>query len=365
MSSESPKLKYELLELVRAMSPEEVSHLYQNARLRSICSTWEGVNIGMTLPADAITSIGSFLDASRLREFQMCCKQTMSDLDILWREIGAATFRNLVVGGATFRNAAQGTNWNRRYVRFAQSLRIDSGCGVMSPVDHHTMCTSVPAYQKVSCTLPAGFSVLTSGSTFIEMTVSVKFSPEAVRSVIGLIEAPIGGSPHSLSCDRGLSRKHWGLAFGPLTGVVSSQGKYFDDFQTYRARHGLKDYLSLAMEEPVTVRVGILIDRRRIAFYRLPESDYADWECTGFVYETTHAELFPCLMFSHIGARDAVQVTINRVGSPPPYFPHVNEVAADLTSWSSFAEDGLESATRPPPNSPMYLPRPGELTVDF
>jgi len=203
------------------------------------------------------------------------------------------------------------------------------------------------------------------------MTVSVKFSPEAVRSVIGLIQAPlIPGHEQSLECDRGLSKKYWGLAFGPLTGVVSTHGRYFDDFSTYRARHGLRDYLTCALSGPVSVKVGIYINDGQIAFYRLPESDYFDYECTGYVYDCSTAtdmtylqldacnntsQVLPCVMLSHIGHHDHISISIEKISTEPPYMPHSNTIALNPSNWSLFADDvaGItDHVHRAPPNSP-------------
>jgi len=349
------QLKGELIDSICEMDQDELSTLIQSVRLSSIRSSWTRIDVSTTLPEDAITLIGSYLDASDLCKWQACSKSMMYELDILWRETGIRRFGRMVVDGEYFRDADCYTSWFSRFVDFSRAIQISCGNGVMGSVARCTVRTTIPFYRKISCTLPAMFSVPTSGSTFIEMTVQVKFSPEAVRSVVGLIEAPVSEGDLTLNCDRGLSRKHWGLAFGPLTGVVSTQGRYFDDFQTYRARHGLKDYLALALHTMVSVRVGIFIDDGRVAFYRLPEADYADWECTGYVYLCKQEFIHPCLMFSHIGHRDRITVSMDKVGGAAPFYPHVNQVALNWDNWKSFAEDGLEEAVRPPPNSPSSI----------
>lgn len=344
-----------MIESISSMQAQELANLRQSVRLLKLRQENEGNDLSMLLDGDAIATIGSFLSARDLSTLQNSNKHMRESLDSHWKAIGCSTFPNVRVSNERFDYQSERL-WYDRYCRFTKSLRIFPTKGVLGSQHNRTCSTCIPLFRKVSCTIPAMFSVETSGRTFIEMTVSVRFSPEAVRSVVGIIESPVSGGRESLMCDRALSRKHWGLAFGPLTGVVSSGGRYFDDFTTYRARHGLHDYLSKAMEEAVTVKVGIFIDNRRIAFYRLPESDYLDWESTGFVYETEHKEVLPCIMFSHIGHRDSISITIDRISERPPYYPHANARAlSDPTSWNSFAESNLDDVLAPPPNSPMMM----------
>lgn len=349
--------RQEMIECVASLQAQELNDLKQSLRLLKLRRENEEMDLSMLLGGDAIATIGSFLGARDMSILQNCNKHIRESLDSEWKAIGCSKFANIRVNDERFDHPDE-MMWYSRYSCFTRALRIFPTRGVLSSDLGRGCASCIPLFRKVSCTIPAMFSVVTSGKTFIEMTVSVRFSPEAVRSVIGIIESPLIGGLDSLMCDRALSRKHWGLAFGPLTGVVSTGGKYFDDFTTYRARHGLHDYLSRAMEQTVTVKVGIFIDERRIAFYRLPETDYPDWESTGFVYKTDHKEVLPCIMFSHIGHRDSISISIDRISERPPYFPHMNDRAlADNTSWNSFAESNLDDVLAPPPNSPMMMSR--------
>ena len=360
LSFRQGSLKQELIDSIAVMGDEELFPLRQFMRLSSIKSIWSDLDSSLALPEDAITSVGSFLGARDLAAWQTCSKTMHSSLDSKWLLLGLERFHNVRLDGRSFGERDEScSSWFLRYTEFRKSLRLCTRAGVMCLTGCNTVETAIPMYKKVSCTIPSKFGISVSGSTFLSLTVSVKFSPDAVRSVIGLIDFPqTGGWGQSLECDRGLSRKYWGLAFGPLTGVVSSMGKYFDDFSTYRARHGLKDYLAAAMNETVVVRVGIFIDNGKVAFYRLPESDYSDWECTGFVYDcSTHGVqseyILPSVMFSHIGHRDSVSVCIDGISPRPPFYPHVNASAMhNWDGWNSFAEDGIDVLTRPPPNSP-------------
>ena len=382
-AARSASLREDIISTISDMDYEELSTLFQYVRCTSIRMEWTGVDISATIPEDAIYSIASFLDAKSLATWQACSSHMLRSFDGAWQTRGSDRFRNILVDGEGFSSGALAEfSWFRRYVEFSRRMRISTRDRVLmaSPSNPKAVITCIPLYQKVYCTVPAEFSVALSGTTYITMGVSVRFSPEAVRSVVGLIQSPIFPLPStSLDCDRGLSRKYWGLAFGPLTGVVSTQGRYFDDFSTYRARHGLKDYLTTALSETVTVKVGILIHEGRVAFFRLPESDYPDWECTGFVYDccadlTTpqsylnfleNPALFPAVMFTHIGHRDEVAVSIDSISDRPPYWPHVNESALNFNSWNSFLEDTHEIAASaeissnpvspPPPNSPMSI----------
>lgn len=356
-------LKQELLDSIDMMDSKDLLPLREFLRMSSIRSTWSDVDASLALPEDAITSIGSFLGAKDLAAWQTCNETMLKALDSKWLTLGVRRFHSIRVHGRCFEEKGDSGSWFSRYIEFSQALRLCVREGVMKLCNkRYTVETCVPMNKRVSCTIPAKFGIATSGSTFVSMTVSVKFSPEAVRSVIGLIDLPLGGSGwrQSLECDRGLSRKHWGLAFGPLSGVVSSMGRYFDDFRTYRARHGLKDYLATALNEPVAVRVGIFVDNGKVAFYRLPESDYSDWECTGFVYDCSSGDhrgdnktLLPSVMFSQIGHNDHVKVAIEGICDRPPFYPHTNSAALhNWNGWNAFAEDGIETVMRPPPNSP-------------
>jgi hypothetical protein len=355
MSTYIETIQQEVVDTVKSMEEDDLLVFRQYIRLNSICRELKGVDLMNALPEDALLQVGSFLNARDVSNLQMGCKVLFQAFDSAWQVFGESKYSTILVEGKTFQGAS-GACWFDKYLSFAKSLRIAPRKGVIERGRNlKDVKTCIRLFRKVSCTLPTLFSVVTSGRTFIEMTVSVKFSPEAVRSVIGLIESPIKGDTESLKCDRALSRKHWGLAFGPLTGVVSSRGQYFDDFSTYRARHGLHDYLGRAMHEQVTLKVGIYIEEGKIAFYRLPEHDYPDWECTGFVFESAHVELYPCLMFSHIGHRDSIYLTVTDIRNTPPYMPHVNTKAVSRDNWSSFAEEGLDGLLAPPPNSPMMM----------
>jgi hypothetical protein len=363
MLSNIGEIRSEIIRSVDALSQDDLLVIRQSLRLSTLRRELRGVDITHVLPGDTISCIGSFLDASSVARLQQTCRTVNEALDSVWRDRGALDFDGIIVDGERFVSKSVCGSWYKRYVHFTRSLCIFPRRGVLEASVSRKVRTFIPPYRKVSCTLPATFSILTAGRTFVEMTVSVRFSPDAVRSVIGLIEAPIKGGPESLLCDRGLSRTHWGLAYGPLTGVCSVQGRYYDDFSTYRARHGLTDYLSLALENEVSMRVAILIENGMVAFYRLPvDSDYVDWECTGFVYEIKHAHMVhPCMMFSSIGSRDSIALKIDRVSRDPPYYPHINEKALRKSSWNSFAEEGLDAAAPPPPNTPVLVSQDIEM----
>ena len=379
-AARSASLREDIISTISDMDYEELSTLFQYVRCSSIRIEWTGVDISATIPEDALYSIASFLDAKTLATWQASSSSMLRSFDVAWQTRGSDRFQNIMVEGEGF-VSPQSTeaSWFHRYVEFARRIRLSTKERVLaaSTSNSRAVSTCIPLYQKVTCTVPAEFSVALKGTTYVTMSVSVRFSPEAIRSVVGLIQSPIYPLPSSsLECDRGLSRKYWGLAFGPLTGVVSSQGRYFDDFSTYRARHGLKDYLTKALTETVSVKVGILIHEGRIAFYRLPESDYPDWECTGFVYDcfanlstptsflnfVDTPSLFPAVMFTHMGHRDHVLVSIDGISDRPPYWPHVNESAMDFENWNSFQPEtptfehhDHPTSSPPPPNSPMSM----------
>ena len=383
-AARNASLREDLISTISDMDYEELSSLFQYVRCTSIRTEWNGVDISATIPEDAMYSIASFLDTKSLSNWQACNRNMMSSFDNAWKVRGSDKFRNILVGEEEFSqfDSAEAT-WFHRFLHYSRHMRISARDRVFkaSSVNHHSVETCVPLYQKVSCTVPSDFSILLTGTTYVSMTMAVRFSPEAIRSVIGLIQAPIFPLPESsLDCDRGLSRKYWGLAFGPLTGVVSSQGRYFDDFSTYRARHGLKDYLTKSLSETVEVKLGIFVHEGKIAFFRLPESDYPDWECTGFIYDclsdgggssarppsylnfVNAPALFPAVMFSHIGHRDFISISIDNISDKPPYWPHVNESAMDFNNWNSFLPDdtttfdtSVSQVPSPPPSSPMSL----------
>jgi hypothetical protein len=375
-AARSASLRGDIISTISEMDYEELSSLFQYVRCSSIRSEWTGVDLSATFPEDALNSIASFLDSKSLSTWQSCSSSMLSSFDSPWYQRGMDRFRNILVDGEAFANSESViSSWFTRFIEFSRNIKISPKDRVLEDNSSapKVVATCIPLYQKVSCTVPAQFSIQLSGTTYITMTMSLRFSPEAVRSVVGLIQAPLYPLPESsLECDRGLSRKYWGLSFGPLTGVVSTQGRYFDDFSTYRARHGLKDYLSLALKETVTVQVGMLIHEGKIAFYRLPESDYPDWECTGFVYDCFEnstksyfnfldtPSVHPSVMFSHIGHRDHIAVSIDSISDQPVYWPHENERAKDFSNWRSFAADRIDGEFEtqiptPPPTSPMSM----------
>lgn len=362
-------VRQQLFDLISDLDESSLTLLKPHLERSLLILNWRKVDMSGVFPDDAILSVASFLEVRDLVGWQSCNSGMLNIIDHMWRDIGISMFPNVYVDGRRFDGVPVSddscTSWYARYLLFHRSMRICMRDNVTSLVGPRRVVTCVPSPLRISCTIPSKFSVSLHGSTYIEMTVGIKFSPDAVRSVIGLIDVPVVplGS-NGMDCDRGLSRKHWGLAFGPLTGVVSTQGRYFDNFRTYRARHGLKDYLSMALWELIEVRVGIFIHEGKVAFYRLPENDYCDWECTGFVYDCldtiVHKELllvsqvYPSLMFSNIGREDTISVSVDRISTSPPYYPHTNTLGLNFNSWSWFAEAAsLESESH---NNPVHNP---------
>jgi len=334
-----------LKEAFPKLSDHQCRELRIYAELFELKNEWDRIDFTSVVPLDILSCIGSFLDNKSLTTYQIGNWVIRDSCDVLWREIGSALFGKVNVEGSMFISNSV-TSWWERYLLFSQCMTIFPLTKVFIESGTRSVRTCVPVPHRVTCTIPTLFSVplIPNSGLFIELFVSVKFSPDAVRSVVGLINSPLS----DLSCDRGLSRQTWGLAYGPLTGVVSGGGKYFDDFTTFRARHGLRDYLSLAVSEPVCVRVGIFIESRRVAFYRLPETDYPDWECTGFIHTIpeTISEVFPSVMFSSIGYSDSIEIKISNLSSTPPYTPHTNTRAAEPSNWNSFAEESAPTSPR-------------------
>ncbi len=377
-------VRQELIDIISDLDESVLTLLKPVVEKSLLILNWRLADISGVFPDDAIQSVASYLEVGDLINWQSCNSAMLRTLDSNWWSIGIREFPNVFVDGKTFDDAAvvserSSSRWFSRYIHFRRSLGISSREGFSAYTDAlQVAATWMPQMLRISCTIPSRFSVSLRGTTYIEMTVGVKFSPEAVRSVVGLIDVPaisFGNIRNAgLDCDRGLSKKYWGLAFGPLTGVVSSEGRYFDNFRTYRARHGLKDYLSIASRELVQVKVGIFISGGKVAFYRLPETDYCDWECTGFIYDcfdtAIHHKLllvshvYPSLMFSNIGLDDSISVSIDKVSSSPPYLPHTNATGLNFTNWNWFAADPvapghsspLYSHRMVPPNSPVPHP---------
>jgi len=364
MLSSRGQLRSEIIRSVDSLTEEELLTMRQSLRLSTLRRELQGVDIAHVLPGDTLSCIGSYLDASAVSRLQLTCKSLRESLEPVWRDLGASDFGSICIDGEPFKSRPIYSSWHRRYVQFSKSLSIFPRRGILEQSGPRKVQTAIPVYKRVSCTLPAAFSISTSGRTFVEMTISVRFSPDAVRSVIGLIESPIQGGLESLCCDRGLSRNHFALCMGPLSGVLSCRGRYFDDFSTYRARHSLHDYLARAMEDEVSMKVAIFIDNGKVAFYRLPvESDYADWECTGFVHNIMSSmdQVHPCLIFSSIGGRDSISLKIDRISADPPYYPHTNEKALRQSSWTSFADESLDTVAPPPPNTPLLVSEDVEM----
>jgi hypothetical protein len=358
-------LRGEMLEVIQSLDEARIAVVHRAMMGAVLKLQWEGQDLSGVFPDDAIRSVASFLGTRDLCTWQSCSRSMKSTLDFEWRRVGLEAFPNMYLEGKQFLDYPS-SSWFEKYITFMRSKRISKRRGTTTLQPSGAVVTYITLPGRISCTIPSKFSISLHGSTYVEMTVNIKFSPDAVRSVVGLIDIPhyLPHSAASLDCDRGLSRKYWGLAFGPLTGVVSSRGKYFDNFRTYRARHGLRDYLTLALHELVTVRVGIFIHNGKVAFYRLPEHDYCDWECTGFIYDcfdtASHpslllvSQVFPALMLSSIGQDDHIGVSIDKLSSTPPYFPHSNSMGLNFSTWSSFADPAVMSLLPiPPPNTPV------------
>ena len=146
-------------------------------------------------------------------------------------------------------------------------------------------------------------------------------------------------SLETLDCDRALSTKHWGIGFGPLSGVVTSNQCYFDRSDTYNTGALVEDYLETAKARSVQIRIGIYFDNGNISFFRLPEGKTA-WECTGVVHQAKpHQTVFyPSAMFWRLSSSDEVEFELRGMQRDPPFDPHFNFSAQEARNWTRFSE---------------------------
>lgn len=352
----------EVVRLLPSLDKERLAQVLSYVQQCTVLTQKNGVDSLSRLPFEAVSRVGQFLAPSDLRSFGQVCRTLRLGSRFAWECAGSELYDGLSVDGCLFSDSSLRTvDWRERARAFGESvgflssdlLLIQNGTVAGSAWPYGRRYCLAPLGRSMSFTCPTGFGVSAfkadkslAGGTFVHMRMSLRFSPDAVRAVVGLIDGRHGAgsksSDRELACDRGLSADQWGISFGPLTGVVSSRGRYFDKFHTYRARHGLKDYLEMAQHGKVTVDVGIYIHQGLVAFYRLPESDYVDWECTGFICSLdprTQSIVYPALMFSNIGKHDMVEAAVLNVTNKPPYFPHVNALANQESYWTKFERE--------------------------
>ncbi|KAF4665451.1 hypothetical protein FOL47_004608 [Perkinsus chesapeaki] len=255
--------------------------------------------------------------------------------------------------------------------------------------------------ESCSFTCPSKFEIPTSHprGIYLEYLVDLHFSPSATRAVIGVIDGSHKStSPLSVlsstttaattmaasptpsgkflddtflatrtskleTCDFALETdpSMWAVAFGPLSAVLSSRGRYFDQFDTYTVagaedpsenKELLRDCLESALLDVVSVRVGIYLEQGKVAFFRRVDSvghsssmlpgDSSSYDCTGFIYQTREDQPFlrPALMCCNVnGDYDFVRTELTAVCNKPPYPPHDNIDALDFpNNWEYFAQ---------------------------
>jgi hypothetical protein len=255
--------------------------------------------------------------------------------------LGERYFRGIFVRELTFVKAAEALGVP---LAFSEFLRSFGFCGNaftngQAPDELHLEITDEESH---SFTVPLGFAVSREAEIFLDFSAEIHFGPDVIRSVVGVID-----SLANLHVDRAMaeaSEHGFGLAFGPLSGVLSRDGKYFDRFHTYATGAVIRDFLASATVDTVGVRIGIFFSHGKVAFFRLPEED-GDWETTGFVYEMGETQnfLYPCLMFSRVSQHENVFFQLRGISDRPPYTPHLNEEALDYeNNWLPFEEDALD-----------------------
>ena len=357
MAPESALLMHSILsERASKLDSESIQQLISYSDLLFLRQKNRRADVSRVFPRDVLYRIGQYLTPFELKAFRGTCRSVEAATSRCWYDIGERLFEGLVVSGETFSEAVGRRPFNNSILsvfnKFEKSWRFmdHAGCEYPRPETVHVAIRR----GQLSFTLPVGFGVTWSvDSLFIDIAAEVHFGPDLIRSVVGVVD-----SLKNLECDRALSRDSWGIGFGPLSGILSSGGFFFDRFETYHTGPFIRDYLASAMVDTVGLRIGIFFSRGKIAFYRLSEES-ADWECTGFVYQApSMTTLYPSVMFSRVGESEEVTFQLRGMYNKPPYFPHDNLIAQDTQNWQPFEDEAFEIMQNPQIPNPQLPDMP-------
>ena len=326
-------MRQRLIEMIENGDDETIkalSHYVDHLMLDTRDSKSYGIS---NLSEDILNIIGGFLNPRDLRylaESSACMRDCMSNV---WIDRGRLFFDGILIYGMTFMDVvAQGVSPHDAFVLFESSWGFQPNEMCNQPIP--SILQSSVNTGMACCTITTLFGVSTSARLFIDITAEMHFGPDVVRSVIGVVD-----SLDHIDCDRALSINHWGLAFGPLSGIISSRGQYFDRYETFNTGPFIRDFLTAAMMDTVGIRVGIFFDHGSVSFYRLPE-EKAEWECTGVVYKARPDQkvLYPAVMFWRLSPAESVTFKLEGLHNNPPFEPHDNSFAQDMTNWRPFDE---------------------------
>jgi hypothetical protein len=288
------------------------------------------------LPSEMLVRIGNFLDVNSLNQFSSIFSSGRN-LSDCFRDRGLQLFEGLVVDGKNFQQAVATTGEAFLEFQKFQTSLIFGVHPIIENLHQRLIRVNVPANEVVSFTLPMGFGVTSDTSLFLEFHAELHFGPDIIRSVIGVVE-----DLEDMEMDKAMSEKVFGLAYGPLSSILSSKGKYFDKVEAYITGPYIRDYLDQATQETVGLRLGIYFMKGQVAFYRQGEED-GDWECTGFVYKTEKPVLYPCFMFSKVTDQERLSFEFKAISQEPPFTPHANKAAFESENWLPFEDETVEA----------------------
>ena len=331
-----------LLERASALDQDSLSRLVNFADLQAIRRSNANHDVTSSFSRDVLCRVGQFLEPADLRSYAASSPVLRDATSKIWIDRGERVFNGILVGGQTFSEALRcSASPEVVYQRFRDSW------GFMP----NKFCTNPrPDTLRVrvqedlhNFTVPLAFSISTSASIFLDIAAEMRFGPDMVRSVIGFLE-DIG----DLECDRGLSTDSWGMAFGPLSGIISSNGLFFDRLHTYVTGPYMRDFLQAVAVDTIGVRVGMFFDQGKVSFFRHTEEG-SDWECTGVVYEckkgTKH--LIPSVMFARVSPAEDIKFQLRGIYDKAPFAPHINREALDSDAWLPFEESAYELMINP------------------
>jgi hypothetical protein len=336
MNAEVSEERRRLLQVISDLDDLQIQKLTYYAE--SVISGKQVVSLDhiSKLPVETVNMIAQYLPHRDFSSFSQTSAYISECLSSTWLSQGLETYSGIIVNGLSFQETVySGVDPKKAFHQFEASWGFTQSplCNCPKP---YLLESAVPE-GIASFTVPLNFGISSTCTCFLDFSAEVHFGIDVIRSVIGVVD-----SLDHLNCDRALSPNHWGLAFGPLSGIVSSQGRYFDRYNTFNTGPFIRDFLQTAMLDTVGIRVGIFFNQGEVSFYRLPE-EKGEWECTGVVHKSTQKVLYPAVMFWQLSPAESVSFKLEGIHDLPPYPPHDNLEAQDLANWTEFDEGDLRN----------------------
>ena len=326
-------MRHRLLQMINDGADEQIQTLFHYARHLFVDPRQSKRKSILSLGPDLIHILTEYLTPRDLRSLSETSNGIRDCVQRGWMQLGLVHFDGILIHGMSFTEiVAQGVSPHDAFNLFESSWGFQPSEMCNQPIP--SILQSAVTGRMACFTVPTLFGVSPSARLFIDITAEMHFGPDVVRSVVGVVD-----SLDPIDCDRALSFDHWGLAFGPLSGIISSRGKYFDRYDTFNTGPFIRDFLAAAMVDTVGIRIGIFFDRGSVSFYRLPE-EKANWECTGVVYKARPDQkvLYPAVMFWRLSPSESVTFKLEGLHDNPPFEPHDNFLSQDMGNWANFDE---------------------------